>query len=65
MRFAVALKSCVGFRYFAMILSWQGLAVILRPRSRIIQALAGNTLDRATADAGYRGRNAPSNYKLT
>ena len=23
----------------------------------------GNTLDRATADAGYRGRNAPSKYK--
>jgi hypothetical protein len=29
-----------------------------------MQALIGNTLDRAIADAGYRGHNAPSDYKF-
>ena len=29
-----------------------------------MQALVGNTLDRAIADAGYRGHNAPPDYKF-
>jgi IS5 family transposase len=30
----------------------------------VMQALVGNTLDRAIADAGYRDHNAPPNYKF-
>jgi transposase, IS5 family len=64
---ATTLKHCKGGQFVAHVQALPGNPYDGHTLARIIPAieqLVGNTIDRLHADAGYRGHNAPPDYKF-
>ena len=64
---ATTLKHCKGGQFVAHVQSLPGNPYDGHTLARVIPAieqLVGNTIERLHADAGYRGHNAPPDYKF-
>jgi IS5 family transposase len=64
---ATTLKHCKGGQFVTHVQALPGNPYDGHTLARIIPAieqLVGNTIDRLHADAGYRGHNAPPDYKF-